>query len=88
VRSGFVTGVPYGTPYTEVLNSDETKYGGSGMVNPGLLTPEKTGANGLPYSLSLTLPPLGAVILQTERKAEIRTGGKIRRRTVITPIRF
>ncbi len=88
VRSGFVIGVPYSTAYTEVLNSDETKYGGSGMVNPGLLTPQKHGANWQPYSISLTLPPLGAVILQTEKRVEIKTGGKIRRRTVITPIKF
>jgi 1,4-alpha-glucan branching enzyme len=88
VRSGFKIGVPYGTPYNEIFNSDDMKYGGSGMVNPGLLTPEKTGANLLPYSLSLTLPPLGAVILKTDKKPQVRAGGRIRRRTVITPIKF
>ncbi|MDR2167410.1 MAG: 1,4-alpha-glucan branching protein GlgB [Clostridiales bacterium] len=50
--------------YQEILNSDNERYGGSGITNPSPLAPEKALSNGLEYSIELRLPPLGIVILK------------------------
>jgi len=50
--------------YTEILNSDAPKYGGSGLVNTGKLTATKDNPFGRPYSVTITIPPLGCTILQ------------------------
>ena len=63
-RVGYKVGVPVDGYWKELLNSDATEYGGSGMGNMGgaEALPEKT--HGRPYSLRLTLPPLAAVFLR------------------------
>ena len=50
--------------YRELLNSDAAIYGGSNVGNQGGLEADAIPAHGRPYSLNLTLPPLGAVILK------------------------
>ncbi|MDD5438764.1 MAG: 1,4-alpha-glucan branching protein GlgB [Candidatus Omnitrophica bacterium] len=50
--------------WRETLNSDDKKYGGSGVVNPGELKAKDEPHHGKKYSLSLTLPPLGIIILE------------------------
>ncbi len=64
VRHGYRVGVPGPGAYTEALNTDATRYGGSGVVNGGEITVESTPASGREYSLSITLPPLAAVVLK------------------------
>jgi 1,4-alpha-glucan branching enzyme len=64
VRSGYRIGVPCGGEYIELLNSDSTFYGGSNVGNSGALRSTPTPWMGLPCSLSLTLPPLAALVLQ------------------------
>jgi 1,4-alpha-glucan branching enzyme len=63
-RLGYMVGVPTDGYWKEVLNSDGLEYGGSGVGNMGgtEALPEKT--HGRPYSLRLTLPPLGALFLR------------------------
>jgi 1,4-alpha-glucan branching enzyme len=63
-RVGYLVGVPSGGYWRELLNSDGQEYGGSGMGNMGgaEALPEKT--HGRPFSLRLTLPPLGALFLK------------------------
>jgi 1,4-alpha-glucan branching enzyme len=63
-RLGYLLGVPTGGYWRELLNSDAKEYGGSGSGNMGgtEALPEKT--HGRPYSLRLTLPPLGALFLR------------------------
>ena len=63
-RLGYMVGVPTGGYWKEILNSDGLEYGGSGSGNMGGAEafPEKT--HGRPYSLRLTLPPLGALFLR------------------------
>ena len=63
-RVGYMVGVPAGGYWKELLNSDGREYGGSGSGNMGgaEALPEKT--HGRPYSLRLTLPPLGALFLR------------------------
>jgi len=63
VRHGYRIGVPKAGPYRELINSDLEIYGGSGVGNgPVVALNEPCHAFGA--ALSLTLPPLAALILQ------------------------
>jgi 1,4-alpha-glucan branching enzyme len=64
VRDAYRIGVPKDGPYAEVLNTDAACYAGSGVGNAGRVDAEAWEAHGHPYSVSLTLPPLAAVILK------------------------
>jgi 1,4-alpha-glucan branching enzyme len=64
VREGYRIGVPFMGHYREVLNTDAEKYGGSDMVNPLALESVEIPWQDLPYSVQLTLPPLGVVYLR------------------------
>jgi len=66
-RHGYRVGVPLPGYYREVLNSDSVYYGGSDTGNG--ITPLQAEAhpwNNRDYSLLLTLPPLGAIVLHYE----------------------
>ena len=58
---------PHGGYWQEMLNSDAPEYGGSGLGNLGGCHASDTQAHGLPHSLELTLPPLGAVFFKKTR---------------------
>jgi 1,4-alpha-glucan branching enzyme len=60
-RHNYRVGAPSGGFWLEILNSDSTEYGGSGQGNMGGIEASPLPFHGLPYSLNLTLPPLGAV---------------------------
>ncbi len=66
VRTGYRVGVPTGGYWRELLNSDAKEYGGTGIGNLGGVHAEATEAHGRPYSLRLTLPPLGALFLKCQ----------------------
>ena len=61
-RSGYRIGVPYAGEWAEVLNSDDLRFGGSGVVNTVLMTDDLS-THGYDQSLELTIPPLAAVFL-------------------------
>jgi 1,4-alpha-glucan branching enzyme len=63
-RIGYRVGVPSAGYWRELLNSDAKEYGGSGMGNMGGREAEAIPSHGRPYSLNLTLPPLGALFLK------------------------
>ena len=63
-RQGYMVGVPMGGYWKELLNSDALDYGGSGMGNMGGAEAMQVTTHGRPYSLRLTLPPLGALFLR------------------------
>jgi len=63
-RPNYVLGVPAGGSWHEVLNSDARDYGGAGWGNLGGAEAAPVGAHGRPYSLTLTLPPLGVVYMK------------------------
>lgn len=65
-RYNYRVGVPFGGFWEEVLNSDAVEYGGSGVGNLGGVEAEQVPVHGRPWSLPLTLPPLGAVIFTPE----------------------
>ncbi|MBN1690321.1 MAG: 1,4-alpha-glucan branching protein GlgB [Dehalococcoidia bacterium] len=64
-HSGYRVGVPRGGNWIEVLNSDAAEYGGSGQGNLGAAEAELKSFHGRPYSLSITLPPLAALIFKS-----------------------
>jgi 1,4-alpha-glucan branching enzyme len=63
VRHDYVLGVPAGGAYVEAINSDDARYGGSGVGN-GRIDSQPVGAHDKPHSIRLTLPPLATVILK------------------------
>ena len=65
-RHNYRVGAPRGGFWNEILNSDATDYGGSGEGNLGGVEAVPIGLHGRPYSLTLTLPPLGAVFLKSQ----------------------
>jgi 1,4-alpha-glucan branching enzyme len=67
VRHGYRVGVPRGGAWIETLNSDAPFYGGSGVGNLGRIESQATACHGRPHSVSLTLPPLGVLLLVPER---------------------
>ncbi|MFN2589620.1 MAG: 1,4-alpha-glucan branching protein GlgB [Actinomycetota bacterium] len=64
-RPNYLTGVPRGGRWDELLNSDAEHYGGSGWGNFGGLSAVPVAAHGRPRAVNLTLPPLGCVFLKS-----------------------
>jgi len=56
--------VPQDGYWQELLNSDATLYGGSGMGNLGGVEAAPVPAQGRFHSLALTLPPLAVLFLK------------------------
>jgi 1,4-alpha-glucan branching enzyme len=63
VRYDYHVGVPPATSLREVLNSDASVYGGSNVGNYGTVEVRPVPAHGRTHSVSVTLPPLAAVVL-------------------------
>lgn len=66
-RYSYRTGAPRAGFWKEVLNSDATEYGGSGMGNLGGKETQAIPCHGRPCSFALTLPPLAVVFLTLEK---------------------
>jgi 1,4-alpha-glucan branching enzyme len=64
VRYNYRVGVPEPGFYVERLNNDAAIYGGSNVGNEGGRDTEPVPAHGFAQSLSLTIPPLGGLILK------------------------
>ncbi|WP_455204276.1 1,4-alpha-glucan branching protein GlgB [Kaarinaea lacus] len=62
-RFNYRIGVPASGSYQEVFNSDSEFYSGSNVGNLGEMMSEEVPWMGRPFSLNLSLPPLGGVIL-------------------------
>jgi 1,4-alpha-glucan branching enzyme len=63
VRTDYRIGMPSEGPYREIFNSDDRRYGGSGVGNKGTLVPQALSWHGRAHSVPLTLPPLSAIYL-------------------------
>jgi 1,4-alpha-glucan branching enzyme len=63
VRKDYRIGMPSEGPYREIFNSDDRRYGGSGVGNAGTLVPQALSWHGRAHSVPLTLPPLSAIYL-------------------------
>lgn len=64
VHANYRIGVPRPGRYRELLNTDAVELGGSGQGNFGGVEARPVRAHGRELSLSLTLPPLGALFLK------------------------
>ena len=64
VRHEYRIGVPSSGIYAEVLNSDSRFYGGSDFGNGLAMHSEEQPWMGFENSLSLSLPPLAALVLK------------------------
>ena len=50
--------------YVELINSDDSKYGGSGKVNTGTIRAEKIPMHGQEYSIEINMPIVGGTIIK------------------------
>jgi 1,4-alpha-glucan branching enzyme len=66
-RENHIVGVPLPGFWREVLNSDASCYGGSGMGNLGGVTSHPVPAHGRYHAIRITLPPLAVVYFKYER---------------------
>jgi 1,4-alpha-glucan branching enzyme len=67
-REGYRVGVPLGGYWRERLNSDAHRYAGGGWGNFGGVEAAAIPMHGRPYSVTLTLPPLGALFFTSAPK--------------------
>jgi 1,4-alpha-glucan branching enzyme len=65
-RADYRLGVPISGRWHELLNSDASFYGGSGMGNQGGVMAQAMPFHGKPYSINLLLPPLGILFFKCE----------------------
>jgi 1,4-alpha-glucan branching enzyme len=63
-RYSYLVGVDRAGDWVEVANSDAAEYGGGGVGNRGRAVALAVPAHGRSHSLSLTIPPLGALFLK------------------------
>ncbi len=67
-RHDYPVGVPAAGVYRELLNTDDARFGGSGVTNGPLEARAEPWVN-QPYSLRMTLPPLAVVYLRPDGAA-------------------
>ena len=60
----FQLGVPFAGKYKEILNSDDVRFGGSGMVNPRVKTSKKEEWDARENSIVINLAPLSVCVFQ------------------------
>ena len=70
VYSRFRIGVPAPGLYRELFNSDGKAFGGSGKCNPEPIPAEPIPCHGEPYSVAVTIPPIGGLMLQRVPKKQ------------------
>jgi 1,4-alpha-glucan branching enzyme len=67
VHENYRMGVPEAGYYSELFNSDAAVYGGGDVGNGGGVHSEPQPWMGKPHSITLRLPPLGAIYLKLRR---------------------
>lgn len=72
VRHNYRIGVAHPGNYRELLNSDSMYYGGSNVGNLSLHS-EPQAWMGHPHSITLTLPPLGALVLCCDAASDVHS---------------
>lgn len=63
-RYGYRIGLPHAGRWREILNSDASHYGGSGVGNLGAIEAHSNPSHGFPASAEITLPPLATVYFE------------------------
>ena len=62
-RANYRVGVPLAGSYDILLSSDSQRFGGSGFGQEGVVHTDAAPFHGFPQSVSLNLPPLGALVI-------------------------
>ena len=65
-RPNVLVGVPRGGFWRELLNSDAETYGGTGWGNLGGVEARPVPARDMPWTLTVTVPPLGCLFFGPE----------------------
>jgi 1,4-alpha-glucan branching enzyme len=63
-QSGFRLGAPIAGQWKEIINSDSTQCGGTGLSNAAEIATFRTVAHGRPQSIEVTLPALSIVLFE------------------------
>lgn len=64
LRENYRIGVPDASSYSEIINTDDVKWGGSGIVNMGAIKVENVADHDMKQSIVMKIPPLSAVLLK------------------------
>ena len=72
----FLLAVPYGGVYEEIFNSDAAEFGGTGLTNPGTFRTVPCMLRGYDRAISITVPPMSAVMFRCIRKFPRRSKKK------------
>jgi 1,4-alpha-glucan branching enzyme len=74
-RPSYRVGVLSDGEWEEIFNSDDVRFYGSGTGNPLPIKAEKERWHGRAYSVQLSLPPMGAIILKLRKVESIAGSG-------------
>lgn len=76
VEREYEIGVPVDGRYTEIFNSDNLSYGGTGILNEGRIESKRNDIDGRNYSISIKIAPVSLAIFSftpyTEQEKKIR----------------
>ena len=76
VERKYEIGVPIDGRYTEVFNSDDLSYGGTGVLNPGKIETQRKDIDGRNYSIEVNIGPVALSVFSfipyTEQEKKIR----------------
>lgn len=64
VREDYHLGIPIPGTWKEVLNSDDPRYHGSGVLNTAEMVAREQQHNGKDYTITLRVPPLGVIVMK------------------------
>ena len=78
-RENYRIGIPDAVGYKELFNSDDKKFGGSGMSNKSIIYSEQIERHGFERSVSVSVPPLAVIYLQPEHQEDDNINIKARR---------
>ena len=72
VYEHFLLGTDVSGTYEEIFNSDDARFGGSGVINEGDLKTTGKGISSCRDSVEIRVPPLAVTVLRCKRKAPVR----------------
>ena len=72
VYEKFLLGTDVSGTYEEIFNSDDVRFGGSGVINEGNLKTTGKGISSCRDSVEIRVPPLAITVLRCKRKAPVR----------------
>ncbi len=86
-RNNYRIGVPHAGSYLEVFNTDDARFGGTGIGNGTVESDVKFPMHGYEQSIALTLPPMSVMYFeyQPENKKPARKRAAPRKKTVKSP---